>query len=181
MVLTLRRKALDALLLPMALAVVLVEDVIWAGARAFLRTLTQFRPVRALSDILGRLSGYQALPVFLVPEVFGRVGEVWAIALLVGGHLVSGATVYVLVRLVATLLAVFVYHACEPALLRIGWFATMVRWIGRARDWAMERLRPLRQRIRELTRTAPSAVARRFAAMRVWIETRWLRRAERRR
>ncbi|WP_264713855.1 hypothetical protein [Limobrevibacterium gyesilva] len=170
-----RRRLLTALLLPVALVVVVLEDVVWAGALIVLRRLAELAAIRALATALRRLPGWAALPLFLVPEGVGRVGELWAVVLLVHGHTLSAALVYVLVRLLATLMAVFVYHACEPALLRIRWFAVLVGWARRVRDWAKARLQPLRARIRMAGRTAPGLVVRRFVATRRWIERRWLR------
>ena len=138
---------LNLVLLPVAVIVVLLEDVVWAGAMAMLRAANAWAPVRRLRTWLATLSGYAALPLFMVPEVFGRVGELWAVALLVQGHVTSGVTVYVLVRLVATLVAVFIYQACEAALLRIGWFARMVGWVHVARAWAVGLIRPALVRV----------------------------------
>jgi hypothetical protein len=165
-----RRYLLDALLLPAALVVVVFEDVVWGGARAVLRALERLPPVRGLHRQMGRLPGWAAVPLFLVPEGAARAGEVWAVALLLRGHTVSFLLVYLLVRLFATLLAVFVYQACKEALLRIGWFAMMARWIQAARDWALAKLQPLRDRMSAVSRTAPGLVARRFTAVRRWLE-----------
>ena len=138
----------DIVLLPLAIFVLLLEDVVWAGAMAVLRAVNAWTPVRRLRAWLATLSGYAALPLFMVPEILGKVGEIWAVALLVRGHVVSSVAVYVLVRLVATLVAVFIYQACEPALLRIGWFARMVGWVHMARAWAVGLIRPALARIR---------------------------------
>jgi hypothetical protein len=165
-----RRHLLDALLLPAALVVVVLEDVVWAGARAVLRALVRLPPVRQLHHQMGRLPGWAAVPLFLVPEAGARAGEVWAVALLVRGHTVSFLLVYTLVRLLATLVAVFVYQACETALLRIVWFAALVRWTQASRDWTLAKLRPLRDRLHAAVRLAPGLVARRFTAVRRWLE-----------
>ena len=170
-----RRRLIDALLLPFALVVVLAEDVVWAGSQAVLRRLSRLSAVQKTEVWLGGLSGYVALPLFLVPELIGRIGELWSIALFVRGHAMSGVIVYASVRLVAALLAVFVYHACEAALLRIRWFAAVVDWAGRVRDWALAKLYPLRNRIDFFTRAAPGLVARRYGATKRWVEARVLR------
>jgi hypothetical protein len=152
--------------------VVVLEDVVWAGARAVLRRLVRLPPVRRLYQQMGRLPGWAAVPLFLVPEAAGRVGEVWAFALLLRGHTVSFLLVYALVRLLATLLAVFVYQACKDSLLRIAWFATLVRWTLASRNWALTQLQPLRDRVIAVGRLGPGVVARRFTAMRRWVERR---------
>lgn len=161
-----RNRPRDLVLLPAALVVVLLEDVVWAGARALLRLLNRLPPVRRLDAWLRTLPGWAALPLFLLLEVLGRAGELWAVTLLVRGHAASAAITYVWVRLLGTLAAVFVYHACEPALLRYPWFVTVLGWVRRVRDWALARIAPWRAWLRRIAGRARSRTTRRFAAMR---------------
>ena len=128
------RRLMNLLLLPLALLMVVLEDVVWAGALFVLRAVRRAGPVRAVEAWLGTLSGYAALPLFLVLEIVGFAGKIWAIGLVASGHPVAGLEAYVVIRLGSTLLAVFVYQACSPALLRIGWFARLVHWVHVARD-----------------------------------------------
>ena len=48
-----RRDWLDAILLPPALVVVVLEDVVWAGLRAVLRRVSDLPPLRRLEARLG--------------------------------------------------------------------------------------------------------------------------------
>ena len=98
--------------------------------------------------------------------MLGRVGEFWAVGLLVRGHAASAAITYVWVRLLATLAAVFVYHACEAALLRYAWFVAVLGWVRRVRDWALAMIAPWRAWLRAAAAHGRSRVTRRFAAMR---------------
>jgi hypothetical protein len=167
-----RRHLLNALLLPAALVAVLLEDVIWAGARAVLRWVARLRAVRHLQARMARLPGWAALPLFVIPEGVAKVGEAWAVTLLVRRHVVSAVVVYALVRLASTLLAVFVYMACEPALLRMPWFAASVRWVLAVRDWSLAQLAPLRMRLHAAADEAPGEPVRRFTALRRWLDRR---------
>ncbi len=160
------RRLLNLLLLPFALLMVVLEDVVWAGAVAVLRAVRLAAPVRALEAWLGTLSGYAALPLFLIPELVGVAGKLWAIALLAGGHPLAALEAYVLIRLVCTLIAVFIYQACSPALLRLGWFARAVGWVHVARDWAMALLRPALAWGRTLIRRGRGRLALRWLAIR---------------
>ena len=166
------RRLLDVALLPAALVVVVFEDVVWAGAKAVLRGLSAFPPIRRLDAWLRMLPGWAALPLFLIPELLGRVGEIWALVLLADGHVVAAAAVYLWVRLLATLIAVFVYHACEAALMRFAWFAWIVRLVLGIRDWALALIAPWRITLRAWKQRAPILLARRFAAMRRMIAAR---------
>ncbi len=160
-----RRVWRDVVLLPLALLVVLLEDVLWRGARAVLAGIADLPAARGVQAWLGRLSGAAALPLFLVPEAAGRVGELWAAWLLYRGHAASAATVYAAVRLVAALLAVFIWQACEPALMRLAWFAWIVVRIRATRDWALARTAPVRHRMMALLR-GRGALRRSIAALR---------------
>lgn len=160
------RRLTNLLLLPLALLMVVLEDVVWAGALAVLRALRRAPPVRALDAKLRTLSGYAALPLFLVPEAVGLAGKLWAIALLAHGHPLAALEAYVAIRLVSTLIAVFIYQACEPALLRIAWFARAVGWVHAARDWAMALLRPALAWGRALLNRGRGRLALRWLAIR---------------
>lgn len=165
------RHLLNLLLLPLALLMVVLEDVVWAGAVAVLRTLRHTTPVRAAGAWLGTLPGYAALPLFLVPEAVGLAGKLWAIALLAGGHRLEALQAYVLIRLVCTLISVFIYQSCEAALLRIAWFARAVGWVHAARDWAMSLLRPALAVLRALFQRGHGRLALRWLAIRRRLRT----------
>jgi hypothetical protein len=111
--------------------------------------------------------------MFAIPEGIAKAGEVSALTLLARGHVVSFIIAYGLLRLLSTLVAVFVYMACEAALLRIAWFAALVGWVRAVRDWSLARLQPLPAQLRALFgRTPSAAVMRRFLSLRRWLERR---------
>ena len=156
----------DLALLPIALLVVVAEDIVWAGLMVLLRVLNNLPQVRRLGAWLGTLPGWAALPLFLLLEVLGRVGEFWAFALLVQGHMTAGVTVYLSVRLIGTLLAVFVYQSCAASLLRYTWFAALVRWFGRIKHWSIDLIAPWRAWLRSTLGNARSRIGWRLAALR---------------
>src|SRR4029077_8155209 len=61
------------------------------------------------------------------------------------GHVVTATLVAVLCKGVATLVLVWIYQACEPALLRVAWFARVHNAVLAARRWVLDRLLPLRE------------------------------------
>ena len=65
--------------------------------------------------------------------------------LLARGHVVTATVLAVLVKGVATLVLVWIYQACEPALLRVGWFARAHNAVLIARRWILRRVVPLRE------------------------------------
>jgi hypothetical protein len=66
----------------------------------------------------------------------------------------------------------FVYVACEVALLRIAWFAALVRWVLAVRSWSLARLQPLRALLCAAVGHTRGAAVRRFLALRRWLERR---------
>ncbi len=159
------RRPINLLLVPLALLLLVLEDVVWAGIAALLHQLRRAPPVAALSCALGRLPGPVALPLFLIPEVVGKLGELWSLALLAQGRPVAAVEAYVGVRLVSLVVAVFIYRSCEPALMRIAWFARAVGWVHAVRDWAMALVRPLLRPMRGMLRGAGGRLARRLSAL----------------
>ena len=159
------RRPLNLLLVPLALVLLVAEDVVWAGIAALLRVVRRAPPVAALARGLGRLPGPVALPLFLIPEVVGKLGELWSLALLAQGRPVAAVEAYLGVRVVSLVIAVFIYHSCEAALLRIGWFAHAVGWVHAMRDWAVGLVRPVMWRLRAMLRGAGGGFSRRLAAL----------------
>ncbi len=123
---------IDALLAGPVLLVVaaerLVARVVW-----LLRRINDLGPLRRLRGWLGRQPPSRALPMFLVPELTSRSGTVASAWLLVCGHPWQALSVYTTAKLFAGVVALWVYSACEPALLRIRWFAAAHGWVLQAR------------------------------------------------
>jgi hypothetical protein len=159
------RRPINLLLVPLALLLLVAEDVVWAGIAALLRLLRRAPPVAALAGALGRLPGAVALPLFLIPEAVGKLGELWSLALLAQGRPVAAVEAYIGVRLVSLVVAVFIYRSCEPALMRIAWFARAVAWVHAARDWAVALVRPMLRPMRVMLRGAGGNLSRRLAAL----------------
>jgi hypothetical protein len=138
-------RGLDLLLLLPALLLVVLEHVLWAGSRAILRGIAGLGAVRGAQLWLGLLPPYAALPLFLVPEVCSHGAGIWATVLLARGHVVSATLLAVLFKGAATLVLVWIYQACEPALLRVAWFARVHTGVLTARRWVLDRVVPLRE------------------------------------
>jgi hypothetical protein len=142
---TATNRCLDLLLLLPALLLVVLEHVLWAGSRAILRGIARLGMVRAAHLWLGTLSPYAAVPLFLVPDLCSHAAGIWATVLLARGHVVTATLIAVVFKGVATLVLVWIYQACEPALLRVAWFARLHHVVLAARGWVLDRVRPMRQ------------------------------------
>jgi hypothetical protein len=120
-----RDRIVNSLLLIPALVVVAVEACFLRPAGAFLDWLHRLPKVKRLHERLAQLPPGVALPLFLVPEAASRAGWLASAWLLMTGAAWEALLVYVLTKLVAGITALWVYRACEPALLRVAWFARL--------------------------------------------------------
>jgi hypothetical protein len=135
-------RGLDLLLLLPALLLVVMEHVLWAGSRAILRGVAGLGATRATQLWLGLLPPHAAVPLFLVPELCSHGAGIWATVLLARGHAVTATLIAVLCKGVATLVLVWIYQSCEPALLRVAWFARVHNSVLAARRWVLDRVMP---------------------------------------
>jgi hypothetical protein len=170
------RVARDILLLPPALLYVLVEHVFWAGAKRLLSQAARLQAVSTLQDKLVRLPPAAVLPLFLVPEAFSHVGGFWATDLLVRREWAAAMLVGVFIKGTATLMEVWIYQSCEPALMSVRWFAWIHKQAIRARDWVADRTKPVRRFAAGLIKDGGSNITRRFNAIRSALTRRFIRR-----
>ncbi len=118
-----RDRLVNALLLVPAFTVVMAEDLVVRPIGNALNRIHRVGVLQRLHQRLGRLPPGVALPLFLVPEVASRAGWLASAWLLLNGAAWEALMVYVLTKLLAAVTALWVYRACEPALLRVAWFA----------------------------------------------------------
>ncbi|HUC17208.1 MAG TPA: hypothetical protein VMA37_05935 [Acetobacteraceae bacterium] len=141
------RRLTDALLLPFALALVLTEDVLWAGAKALLRGFNRLPLLGRLRSGIARLPAAFALPLFLIPEILSHLGEIYTAVLLAQGCFRAAILVAVLGKGLATLIVVWIYQAAAPTLLRVRWFARLHHAVLEFRYWTLTRVAPLYARL----------------------------------
>lgn len=153
----------DIVLLPPALLYVFIEHVFWAGAKRLLRQAAKLPAITVLQARLATLPAAAVLPLFLVPEAFSHIGGFWATDLLVHQAWMAALLVGIFVKGSATLMTVWIYQSCEPALLSVRWFAQVHLLALRGRDWVADRTRPARR----LILGSRSGLARRFSAIRI--------------
>lgn len=166
--------ALDVLLLPLACAVVLFDDVLWRGAQKLLRGLDNAPPVRVARAWVAGLPAAAVLPLFLVPEAISHAAGFLSAVLLAKGEVAAAVSLLVVVKGTATLVVVWIYQAASATLLTVRWFASMHAAVQFVRDWSLSQVAPLRQALRErLARSVKIAarIVRRFRALRIYLKT----------
>jgi hypothetical protein len=149
-----RDRLVNALLLVPALVVVLAEDFVLRPIRRGLSRVYRVGVLQRLHQRLARLPPGVALPLFLIPEAASRAGWVASAWLLLQGAAWEALMVYVLTKLLAGVTALWVYRACEPALLRVAWFARLHGMGQRLRRSVFppnSRFAAIRQRVRVAT------------------------------
>ena len=140
------RRLRDALLLPLALILVPIDG----GLRGGSRLLRRWRPVRRLEAMLAGWPAWAILPLFLIPEAMSHAAGFYAAYLLAHGRVLAATAVAVFVKGIGLLIALWIYQACRPALMTIGWFAWAHGKVEAARHWAMDKVRPAWSRARRL-------------------------------
>ena len=143
---TFARRVRDALLLPLALILVPLDWCLREGSRLVRR----WRPLRRLEARLAAWPAWAILPLFLVPEGMSHAGGFYAAYLLAHRKVLAATTVAVFVKGIGLLIALWIYQACRPALMTIGWFAWAHGKLEAARQWALDRVRPAWRHLRRL-------------------------------
>ena len=111
----------------LAWPIVLVGDRLWPGVLTRLHAIGRAGPLPRLHAFVARMPSWLALPMFLIPEVASRTGWVASVWLLLAGQAWAALVTYVATKLLAGAAALWIYHACAPALLQVHWFA---HWHG---------------------------------------------------
>lgn len=121
-------------LLAAIVVVVLADSLRWlwlTGAAAVVR-LGYWHRLSWLRARVARLPPAVALPLFLVPELCSRCGWLVSAWLLLDGDTRLALLVYAGSKLIAGVAAIWIYQACEPALMQIRWFAALSHRISAA-------------------------------------------------
>jgi hypothetical protein len=163
-----RIRPVDVLLLPLALLVILIEDVLWRAARAALRRAEALSPVRRARRWVAGLPA-AVLPLFLVPEAISHLAGLAATVLLAQGHVRAAVLLAVVVKGGATLVEVWIFEAASATLLAVGWFARLYAAVLAVRGWALGKVAPMRQAVlNRLRRPTPlgAAIRRRIRLLR---------------
>lgn len=125
-----RRGWLTALLTVLAMLVFVLERLIVDDLRALGRWLARRRWVARAEARVAQLSPYPALLCFVVPGLAILPVKLLAVAMLSHGHVLMGVGVLLAAKALGTLAVTRIYHAAEPALLRLGWFARLrTHWL----------------------------------------------------
>lgn len=135
-----RHPLLSALLVPPAVLLMLLEEVIWAGLKALMARLGRLPVVARLEARLRTLPPLGAALLFLAPGAAMLPFKLLALWAMAQGHVVWGVLVLVAAKLTATALFARIYTLCKPTLMTVPWFVRLHDWTSGAKAWAHARL-----------------------------------------
>ena len=133
-------QALRAVVRAVAALVVIIwavfDELLFPLFRPLVAWLSRLKLFEAIGALIGRLPPYAVLVLLAVPFVLIEPLKIVALYWMATGLFIRG----VLLLIFSYVLSIFtldrIYHAGKGQLLRIGWFARLMGWIGGLRDWA---------------------------------------------
>ncbi|MGL4291665.1 MAG: hypothetical protein ACRCVA_35265 [Phreatobacter sp.] len=139
-----------------AAIIILIETWLWERIGPQIRRVIDALPFarlkQAIHDGLERLPPYATLGVFIVPALLLIPFKLAGLSLIGHGHVILGCGVFLLAKVVGVGLEAFLFEACKPKLLQIGWFVrvydTWNRWVV----WAHGYIDPVKKRLQAYTR-----------------------------
>jgi len=149
--------------------VFLFETWVWDSAVAVLgwiaRRIPWQRVRRAIKDFINKLPAFVAVLLFGVPVVAMESGSAMAVVFVALGHVMMGALLYGLMKLLGVTLIAVIYDLTQEKLMSLAWFAWLHGKFERLHDIARAFVEPYRQlavaKLREWRENA-SALLRRW-------------------
>lgn len=121
--------------------IILFEEWGWEPLQRALARLARLPPVGWLEDRIRALPPYAALAVFALPALALLPVKLLALGWIAGGHVLAGAAVVVVAKIVGTALVARLFVLTRPSLMTLAWFATAYgRWT-RWKDGVFARVR----------------------------------------
>ena len=105
--------------------------------RPLIRYLSGLRLFEAIGALLARLPPYVVLLILAVPFVVLEPLKVFALYWFALGHLIQGGILLIVAHGLSILTLERLYHAGKSQLMKIGWFARVMGWLGALRDAAL--------------------------------------------
>lgn len=126
----------------------LIEEVLWTALRRLTARLGRLPLISRIEAHIRALPPYGAMALFLLPLAAVLPLEMIATWLIARGHLLSGMTVLLAVKIAGMAVWAWLYALCHPALSGLRWFmlleTTLLRWKNWAHDH-LERLESVRR------------------------------------
>jgi len=135
--------ALELLIVPVAAAVVFIEQTLIRVLNAITATLARWAPIAALETWLKKQPPYIALLAFVAPSILILPIKFSAIYFAAHYHFLMAIAAVVIGKVLATAIVARLYVVLRPTLMTIGWFAKVDTWFFYWRDRAYAFVRAL--------------------------------------
>ena len=115
----------------------LLQSLMEVALGPVLRFLGGLPIFTTIGEGLGRLPPYVALATLAVPFAVIEPIKAYTLYWFGIGHYIQGGIGYVLAHLASLLIVDRIYHAAHAPLMRIGWFARLMKWLFDLRQLVM--------------------------------------------
>jgi len=126
----------------------------------------------AFIRMIERLSPQATLVVFAIPFVVLLPIKFLEFWLLAHRQWTGAIVVLVLAKLVGLGLTAFIFDATRNKLLQVAWFRRLYEYFMWARDWAHEKIDPIKRQLREWSQEAVAPILRRLRRWRRMLQPR---------
>jgi hypothetical protein len=130
----------------------------------------KIKPV--FTRMVERLSPQATLMVFAIPFIVLLPVKVLEFWLLAHRQWIAAIVVLVSAKLVGLGLTAFIFEATKDRLLQMAWFRRVYEFFMWARDWAHEKIEPVKRRLREWSQEALTPILRRVRRWRRMLQPR---------
>ncbi|MDP1751781.1 MAG: hypothetical protein Q8L22_20205 [Reyranella sp.] len=150
------KRALELAFIPVAAAIVFVEDVLLHYLGVAMAALAKWPPVAHLEAWLGRLPPWAALLAFVAPSTLVLPVKLAAVWFALQGRFGLATASIVVGKMLATALLARLYRVLRPTLVTMPWFLASETWLFAWRDrlYGFVRALPVWQRTVVLVRQA---------------------------
>jgi hypothetical protein len=150
------KRALELAFMPLAAAIVFVEDVLLHYLGLAMAALAKWPPVARVEARLRRLPPWAALLAFVAPSSVVLPVKLAAVWFAIQHHYALSVASVVIGKMLATALVARLYHVLRPTLVMMPWFLRTETWLFAWRDrlYAFVRALPAWQKMKAMVRRA---------------------------
>ena len=163
------KRALELAFMPLAAAIVFIEDVLLHYLGVAMAALAQWPPVARLERWLARLPPWAALLAFVAPSTLVLPVKLAAVFFALQGRFGLAAASIAIGKVLATALLARLYQVLRPTLVTMPWFLASETWLFAWRDrlYAFVRALPAWQKTKAMVLRLRSWLAELVSGLRV--------------
>ena len=128
------KRALELLLMPLAAAIVFIEDVLLHYLGVAMAAFAKWPPVARLEAWLARLPTKAALIAFVAPSALVLPIKLAAVGFALHGKFALATASILIGKMLATALVARLYKILRPTLVKMPWFLAAETWVFKWRD-----------------------------------------------